>query len=120
MQLDTAILMMAATCTSLNGVLPVLGIAGDPTARSETELRRQRQVLGRLGPPNIRMEDSQRRSENLKGSRTQHTSGMKPNRRQAKLDGYCQENQEELGVAAEPCAVSRNLTDPHSWCLTAS
>lgn len=40
---------MATTCTSLNGVLPVLGVARDPTARTETELRRQRQGLARSG-----------------------------------------------------------------------
>lgn len=72
------ILTMATTCTSLNGVLPVLGVARDPIARTETELRRQRQGLGRSGGEgggaNIKMEDSQSRSQNLKGSGGQQTS----------------------------------------------
>lgn len=41
-QLDTVTLVMAATCTSMNGVLPVLGTARDSTGRSETELRGQK------------------------------------------------------------------------------
>lgn len=41
-QLDTVTLLMAVTCTPMNGVLPVLGTARDSTGRSETELRRQR------------------------------------------------------------------------------
>lgn len=121
MQLDTIILMMAATCTPLKEVLPLLGTARDPTARSETELRRQRQALGRSGAPNIRTEDPK---EGPKSERKQSPEniqmGMKPDQSQAKLNQRCQESQEEFGVAVAPCTVCRNLTDSHSCGHSAS